>query len=113
MQALLAANQYISSAGIVTVYLLLIVFAVLAFLVVVLSVGHKASGALKTKFAARKAAKEKGNAEQLPAAPDVSALPAEEDEAVVAAITAAITVILESEAPHKRANFVVRKIERI
>ena len=112
MQGLLAANQYISSAGIVTVYLLMIVFAVLAFLVVVLSVGHKVSGALKAKIARRKEGKQAAKGEALPA-DNTPLVSAEEDEAVVAAITAAITVILESEAPHKRANFVVRKIERI
>lgn len=117
MDALLSANQYISSSGIVTVYLLLIVFAVLAFLVVVLSIGHKAMEGAQKKIAAAKekrlAAKADAKKSDLPASPAVPLLQEEDEAEVVAAITAAITMILQSEAPQKKANFVVRKIERM
>lgn len=109
MNGILSANQYISSSGIVTVYLLMIVFAVLAFLVVVLTIGHKVSGIVRTKLAARKAAKQKAAALPQSEAP----APVEEDDAEVAAITAAVYMMLASEAPQKKAKFVVRKIERI
>ena len=116
MNTLLSANQYISSSGIVTVYLLMIVFAVLAFLVIVLSVGHKAMQSVQRARQARKAAKaaKKEENKTLPVAetPTIDA-PAQEDEETVAAITAAISMILQTEAPQKKAKFVVRKIERI
>ena len=111
MDALLSANQYISSSGIVTVYLLMIVFAVLAFLVIVLSVGHKVSQTLVTKWKSRKA--KAPAAPALPEAAPVPALSAEDDAEVVAAIIAAVTMMLQQEAPQKKAKFVVRKIERV
>lgn len=111
MTGLSSANPYISSSGIVTVYLLLIVFAVLAFLVVVLSVGHKVMSSVQTKWKGRK--KKDKKQEALPEAAPAPALPQEDEDAVVAAIIAAVTVLLEAEAPKKKAKFVVRKIERI
>ena len=111
MSSLLSANQYISSSGIVTVYLLMIVFAVLAFLVIVLSVGHKVMEAVGGKWKNRK--KKEKKQEALPQAAETPALPQEDEEEVVAAIVAAVTVLLESEAPQKKAKFVVRKIERV
>jgi len=111
MWNLLAANPYISSSGIVTVYLLLIVFAVLAFLVIVLTVGHKVMEAVGSKLKNRK--KKEKKQEALPQAASTPALPQEDEEEVVAAIVAAVTMMLESEAPQKKAKFVVRKIERV
>lgn len=111
MVGLISANPYISSSGIVTVYLLMIVFAVLAFLVLVLSVGHKVMEAVRGKWKNRK--KKEKKQEALPEAAPVPALQQEDDEEVVAAIVAAISVMLESEAPQKKAKFVVRKIERV
>ena len=117
MNLLLSANPYISSSGIVTVYLLLIVFAVLAFLVIVLSIGHKVMQAIQKKREVVKQARAAKKAQQLSASEPVVALSAagdSEDEAeIVAAITAAISIILQSEAPNKKAKFVVRKIERL
>ncbi|MBQ4444207.1 MAG: OadG family protein [Clostridia bacterium] len=112
MNAVLSANQYISSSGIVTVYLLAIVFLVLAFLVVVLSMGHRVMQAVTDSVKNRKK-KGKDKEEALPSAPAAPALPQGEDEEEAAAVMAAISVILEREAPQKKAKFVVRKIERV
>ena len=109
MSIALSANPYISSSGIVTVYLLLIVFAVLAFLVVVLSVGHKL---MQAAGKMRKSKKHVEEAVALPSAP-AQVFSNADEEAEVAAITAAITMILQAEAPQKTVKFVVRKIERV
>ncbi|MBO4535366.1 MAG: hypothetical protein J5755_05460 [Clostridia bacterium] len=120
MNSLLSANQYIQSSGIVTVYLLLIVFAVLGVLVVVLTLGQRGLGvvtkctdAVKAKL---KAAKDKRLARKAPPQPPIEdaplAIEAGISPEVVAAIMAAVSCCMQAEVPAKKANFVVKKIVR-
>ena len=115
MNNLLSANQYISSSGIVTVYLLMIVFAVLGILIVVLTVGNKLLSAIMRGMQGAKA-KRLARKQQaaLPAAPVVVGQDVQQDDdAEIAAITAALAVVLQQEVKTKKSTFVVRKIERI
>ena len=118
MNALLCANQNIQSSGIVTVYLLLIVFAVLGLLVVILTFGQKGLKAvtkwtddLKAKRQDRKALRAAG--QPVPPIEDAPlAIEAGISPQVVAAIMAAVSCCMEQSQPGKKAKFVVKKITR-
>lgn len=106
----------VSQSGIVTVYLLLIVFAVLGLLVVLLTLGQKLMVALAKANQKRKSKKAHDATGTVPAA-ETAALPQamecdEDDPQLVAAIMAAISVVMEKET-HKKAKFVVRSIKRL
>jgi hypothetical protein len=115
MNALLSANQYIQSSGIVTVYLLLIVFAVLGILVVILTLGQKGLNGL-TKCKDKLKAKREARKQSKQATPPIEDAPIAIEEGispeVVAAIMAAVNCCMEQTAPGKKAGFIVRKIAR-
>ena len=127
MDLLFLANSNIESSGIVTVYLLLIVFAVLGVLVLILFFGQKllklvtkCSDAIKAKLKsskekhlARKAERKAAKADVQPPIEDAPlAIEAGIDPQVVAAIMAAVSCCMQAEAPGKKANFIVKKIAR-